>query len=66
MVDVLLELAHAFGAEGVGNGLALARVLGSVAGVKQATLDRDEGVVVFPVKQQSAVKFMQGVRLVPH
>lgn len=46
-VHVLLELADRLGAEGVGNRLALAGVLGAVARVEEAALDRDECIVVF-------------------
>jgi hypothetical protein len=46
-VDVLLELADGFRAEGVADDLALAGVFGAIAGVEEAALDADEGVVVF-------------------
>lgn len=45
-VDVLLELADGFGAEGVGDDLALASMFGSVTGVEETSSDRDEGVIV--------------------
>lgn len=48
-VDVLFELADGFGGEGVRDGFALAGVFGAVAGIEQAALDGDEGVVVFTV-----------------
>lgn len=54
-VDVLLELADRLGAEGVRDGLALARVLGAVARVEEAAADGDEGVVVFPVSVSVSV-----------
>ena len=47
-MDVLFELADGLGGEGVRNGLALARMLGAIPCVEEATLDGDEGVVVFP------------------
>jgi hypothetical protein len=47
-VDVLLELAYGFCAEGVRDGLAFARVFGTVPRVEEAALDGDEGVVIFP------------------
>nr|POF12806.1 hypothetical protein CFP56_09957 [Quercus suber] len=53
VVDVLLELPDAFRGEGMRDGLAFARVLVAVAGVEDATLDGDEGVVVFPVSTPS-------------
>jgi hypothetical protein len=46
-VDVLLELADGFRAEGVADDLAFAGVFGAVAGVEEASLDADEGVVEF-------------------
>ena len=50
VVHVLFELADALGAEGVGDGLALAGVLCAVSGVEQTTLDGDEGIVVVTVE----------------
>ena len=44
-MDVGLELDDRLGGEGVGDDLALARVLGTVARVEEAALDADEGVV---------------------
>lgn len=49
MVHVLLELANALAAEGVRDGFAFAGVFDSVAGVEEAALDADEGIVVFTV-----------------
>jgi hypothetical protein len=49
VVHVLFELTDALGAEGVGDGLALAGVLCAVSCVEQTTLDGDEGIVVVPV-----------------
>lgn len=46
VVDVGLELADGLGREGVADYLALAGVLGPVAGVEEAAFDGDEGVVV--------------------
>ena len=46
-MDVLLKLADGFSAEGVGDDFAFAGVFGAVAGVEEAALDGDEGVVVF-------------------
>ena len=46
VVDILLELADVLRAEGVRDGLALSRVLLAIAGVEEATLDGDEGIVV--------------------
>jgi hypothetical protein len=46
-VDVLLELADGFGAEGVGDDFAFAGMFGAVARVEEAALDGHEGVVVF-------------------
>lgn len=54
-VDVLLELADGFGAEGVRDDLALARVFGAVACVEEAALDADEGVVIFTVECKTVV-----------
>jgi len=54
VVHVLLELTDGFGAEGVGYGLALAGVLRAVAGVEEAALDGDEGVVVLAIELLSA------------
>ena len=45
-MDILLELSHILGAEGVGHCLSLSCVLGSISGVEEAALDADEGVVV--------------------
>lgn len=39
VVDVLLELANALGAESVRDGLALAGVFGTISGVEEATLN---------------------------
>jgi hypothetical protein len=50
VVHVLFELADALGAEGVGDGLALAGVLCAVSSVEQTTLDGDEGIVVVTVE----------------
>lgn len=50
VVDVLLELADGFCGESVGDGLALAGVLGAVARVEEAAADGDEGVVVVAVR----------------
>lgn len=47
-VDILLELANGLGTESVGDGLALAGVLGTVTGVEQATADGDKGIVEVP------------------
>ena len=47
---VLLELADALGAESVGDCLSFAGMLGAVAGVEEASLNRDECVVVVAVK----------------
>lgn len=47
-MDILLELANGLGTESVGDGLALAGVLGTVTGVEQATADRDKGIVEVP------------------
>ena len=44
-VDVGLELEDRLGREGMGDNLALAGVLGAVAGVEETALDADEGVV---------------------
>jgi hypothetical protein len=49
VVHVLLELADGLGAEGVSYSLALAGVLRAVAGVEEAALDGDEGVVVLAI-----------------
>ena len=46
-MDILFELANGLGGEGVRDSFALARMFGTVPRVKKATLDRDEGVVVF-------------------
>jgi hypothetical protein len=51
VVDVLLELADGFGAEGVRDGFAFAGVLCAVAGVEEPTADGDEGVVVVAVAE---------------
>ena len=48
-INVLLELANGFGAECVRDGLALARMFGTISCIEQAALDRDEGIVVFAV-----------------
>lgn len=48
-VDVLLELADGLRGEGVRDDLALAGVFDAVAGIEEAALDADEGVVVFAV-----------------
>ena len=48
MVDVLFELTDRVGAEGVGDGLALAGVLGTVTSVEQPTADGNEGIVKVP------------------
>ena len=44
-VNVLLELADGFGAEGVRDGLSLAGVFFTVPGVEETTTDGDEGIV---------------------
>lgn len=48
-MDVLLELAYALGAEGVGDRFTFAGVLCSIAGVEETSSDRDEGIVVFSI-----------------
>jgi len=53
-MHVLLELADRLCAEGVRNCLALASVLGAVAGVEETALDGDEGVIVFAADSLSA------------
>ena len=45
-MHVLLKLSDALCAECMGDGLALAGMLDSVASVEEATLDADKGVVV--------------------
>ena len=47
---VLLELANALGAEGVRDSFPFTRVFGAVACVEEASLDRDEGVVVVTIR----------------
>ena len=47
---VLLELADALGAEGVRDSLPFTRVFGAIACVEEASLDRDEGVVVVAIR----------------
>ena len=47
---ILLELADALGAEGVGDSFSFARVFGAVARVEQASLNGDEGIIVVAVK----------------
>lgn len=42
----MLELADAFAAESMGNGLALSSVLGAVTGIEETSLDGYEGIVV--------------------
>jgi hypothetical protein len=44
-VDILFELANGLGAEGVGDSLALASVLGTVTSVEQTAADGDKGIV---------------------
>ena len=46
MMHVLLELSDALCAECMGDGLALAGMLNSVASVEEAALDANKGVVV--------------------
>jgi hypothetical protein len=48
-VDVGLELADTFRAEGVRDNFAFAGVLGAITGVEEAASDADEGIVVFSV-----------------
>lgn len=48
-VDVLLELADGFGAEGVRNHFAFASMLGSVTRVEETSSDRDKGIIVLAV-----------------
>jgi len=50
-VDVLFELANGLCGERVRDSLALARMLGAIPRVEEATLDRDEGVVVFALER---------------
>ena len=47
VLDVGFELSDALRTEGVRDGFALSRVLGAVTRVEEASLDGDEGVVVF-------------------
>jgi len=49
VVDVLLELAYALRAERVSDGLSLSGVLVTVSGVEEASLDRNERIVVISV-----------------
>lgn len=44
-MNVLLELSNGLGTECMGDGLALAGVLGTVTGVEQTTANRDKGIV---------------------
>lgn len=53
VVDVLLELKHRLGRESVRYGLALACVLGTVAGVEEPATDGNEGIVVLTGAYQS-------------
>lgn len=60
VVHVLLELANRLGAEGVGDGLALAGVFMSISGVEQAALDGNKGIVVFRLEEAGAVAVDDG------
>lgn len=51
-VDVLLELADGFGAEGVRDHLAFASMLGSVTRVEETSSDRDKGIIVLAIFSQ--------------
>lgn len=42
----MLELRDRLGAEGMGDGLALASMFGAVASIKETAVNGDEGVVV--------------------
>lgn len=44
--DILLELANALGAEGVGDSLSFTGVFRAVTCVEEASLNGDEGVIV--------------------
>lgn len=46
-MDVLLKLTNRFGAEGMGDNLALAGVFSSIAGVEQTSSDGNECIIVF-------------------
>lgn len=59
-MDVLFELADGLGREGVRHNLALASVFGAVAGVEEAALDGNKGVVVFTVRDVSGEKGKDG------
>ena len=45
-MNVLLELCYGFCAESVGYGFALARMLGTITSIEEATVNGDEGVIV--------------------
>lgn len=47
---ILLELADALRAEGVGDRLPLSGVLSAVTRVEETSLDGDEGIIVVAVK----------------
>jgi hypothetical protein len=60
VVDVLFELAHGFGGEGVADGFALSCVLGAVACVEEAAANGDEGIVVLAVIPSLVRLFVPG------
>ena len=47
MFDVWFELGNALDAEGVGDSLAFACMLGSISRVEESSLNRDKGIVIF-------------------
>lgn len=49
-MDILLELANGFGTERVGDHFALTCMRSSVAHVEEATLDRDECIVILATR----------------
>lgn len=49
--DVLLKLGDRLGAEGMGDGLAFARMFRSISGAEQVAGDGDEGFVVVAVSR---------------
>jgi hypothetical protein len=54
-MHVFFELGNGLGGEGVGNGLALSCVLGTIAGIEESSLDGHKDVVVLGLQEAIAV-----------
>ena len=57
VVDILLELSNVLSTERMRDSLSLSGMLIAVSSIEEATLDRDEGIVVVTVERWLACVF---------